>query len=78
MSRIFNCVTRLLILITFIVIVICIVFGNVCLSLSLSEDGYDDADAHEHKGTTGQDDGIEDVDDNNDGVDDDAAADEHG
>ena len=78
MSRIFNCVTRLLILITVIVIVICIVFGNVCLSLSLYEDGYDDADAHEHEGTIGQDEGIEDVDDNNDGVDDEAAADEHG
>ena len=38
---------RSLTLITVIVIVICIVFGNVCLSLSLSEDGYDDADAYE-------------------------------
>ena len=77
LSRIFNCVTRLLILITVIVIVICIVFGYVCPSLSLSEDGYDDADAHKHKWTLRQDEGIDDDDDDdNDGVLDDEEGDD--
>ena len=75
-SLIFNCVTRLLILITVIVIAICIIFVNVCLFLS--EDGYDAAAAHEHGWTLGQDDGIDYLDDDDGGVDDDAAAHEHG
>ena len=45
-SLIFNCVTRLLILLTVIVIAICIIFVKACLSLS--QDGYSDAAAYEH------------------------------